>query len=39
MVELMGWRAIGAKLMNFSSNIEMEWEEVPKEENPLPKLF
>jgi len=39
MVELMGWRAIGAKLMNFSSTTEMEWEEMPKEENPQPELF
>ena len=39
MVELMGWRAIGAKLMNYSKTVEMEWEELPKEENPQPELF
>ena len=26
MVEVMGWKAIGAKLMDFSKTIEMEWE-------------
>ncbi len=39
MVELMGWRAIGAKLMNYSKTVEMEWDELPKEENPQPELF
>ncbi len=39
MVELMGWKAIGAKLMNFSKTAEMEWEELPKDENPQPELF
>ena len=39
MVELMGWRAIGAKLMNYSKTVEMEWEELPKDNNPQPKLF
>ena len=39
MVELMGWRAIGAKLMNYSKTVEMEWEELPKDDNPMPELF
>ena len=39
MVELMGWRAIGAKLMNYSKTVEMEWEELPKDDNPQPELF
>ena len=26
MVEVMGWRAIGAKLVDFSKSVEMEWE-------------
>ena len=29
----MGWKAIGAKLMDFSKTVEMSWEEKPKEEN------
>ena len=33
MVEVMGWKAIGAKLMDFSKTVEMSWEEKPKEEN------
>ncbi len=32
MVEVMGWRAVGAKLMDFSKTVEMSWEERPKEE-------
>ncbi len=39
MVELMGWRAIGAKLMNYSKTVEMQWEELPKDDNPMPELF
>jgi topoisomerase-4 subunit A len=27
MVEVMGWRAIGAKLTDFSKSVEMEWED------------
>ncbi|MFZ1529465.1 MAG: DNA gyrase/topoisomerase IV subunit A [Ferruginibacter sp.] len=26
MVELMGWKAVGAKLVDFSKSVEMEWE-------------
>lgn len=32
MVEVMGWRAVGAKLMDFSKTVEMSWEEKPKDE-------
>jgi topoisomerase-4 subunit A len=32
MVEVMGWKAVGAKLMDFSKTVEMSWEERPKEE-------
>jgi topoisomerase-4 subunit A len=32
MVEVMGWKAVGAKLMDFSKTVEMQWEERPKEE-------
>ncbi len=33
MVEVMGYKAIGAKLMDFSKTVEMEWLEPLKEEN------
>ena len=26
MVEVMGWKAVGAKLVDFSKSVEMEWE-------------
>ena len=39
MVEVMGWKAVGAKLMDFSKTIEMEWETKPKDENAQPELF
>ncbi len=39
MVEVMGWKAVGAKLMDFSKSIEMEWEIKPKEDTNQPELF
>jgi len=39
MVEVMGWKAIGAKLMDFSKNVTMEWEPRPKDDNNQPELF
>ncbi|MEY2900907.1 MAG: hypothetical protein RLY89_13 [Bacteroidota bacterium] len=39
MVEVMGWKAVGAKLTDFSKTIEMSWEQQPKDENPQPELF
>lgn len=39
MVEVMGWKAVGAKLTDYSKTIEMTWEQLPKEENPQPELF
>ncbi|HEX3023625.1 MAG TPA: DNA gyrase/topoisomerase IV subunit A [Chitinophagaceae bacterium] len=39
MVEVMGWKAVGAKLMDFSKSIEMAWEPKPKDENKQPELF
>ncbi|HNL82569.1 MAG TPA: DNA gyrase/topoisomerase IV subunit A, partial [Chitinophagaceae bacterium] len=39
MVEVMGWKAIGAKLMDFSKTVEMEWIQVPKVENNQTELF
>jgi topoisomerase IV subunit A len=38
LVEVMGWKAIGAKLIDFNKSIEMEWI-MPKEENPQRDLF
>ncbi len=26
LVEVMGWKAVGAKLVDFSKSVEMEWE-------------
>lgn len=39
MVEVMGWKAVGAKLTEYSKTIEMEWEHKPKEESPQQELF
>ncbi len=39
MVEVMGWKAVGAKLMDFSKTIEMEWEASLKDDNNQPELF
>ena len=39
MVDIMGWKAVGAKLTDYSKTIEMEWEHKAKEENPAPELF
>ncbi len=39
MVETMGWKAIGAKLMDYSKTIQMQWEEAPKEDKSQPELF
>ncbi|MBH2003478.1 MAG: DNA gyrase/topoisomerase IV subunit A, partial [Sphingobacteriia bacterium] len=38
MVEVMGWKAVGAKLTDYSKTIEMEWEQAaPKD--AAPELF
>ncbi|AYD46967.1 DNA gyrase/topoisomerase IV subunit A [Arachidicoccus soli] len=37
LVEVMGWKAIGAKLMDFSKTVEMEW--APKQDAEQPSLF
>jgi topoisomerase-4 subunit A len=39
MVEVMGWKAVGAKLTDYSKTIEMTWEQQPKDEHPQPELF
>ncbi|GAC1383633.1 MAG: DNA gyrase/topoisomerase IV subunit A [Ginsengibacter sp.] len=37
MVDVMGWKAIGSKLLDYSKNVEMEWE--VKEAPAAPDLF
>lgn len=37
MVEVMGWRAVGAKLVDFSKSVEMEW--VKDKSNSQAELF
>ncbi len=37
MVDVMGWKAVGAKLVDFNKNIMMEWE--PKGDARQPELF
>ncbi|MBC7890508.1 MAG: DNA gyrase/topoisomerase IV subunit A [Ferruginibacter sp.] len=39
MVEVMGWKAVGAKLTEFSKNVEMEWEKKLETDNPQGDLF
>jgi topoisomerase-4 subunit A len=36
-VEIMGWKAVGAKLVDFSKSVEMEW--VRKKDSQQPELF
>ncbi|MDB5248709.1 MAG: gyrase/topoisomerase subunit [Segetibacter sp.] len=38
-VEVMGWKAIGNKLVNFSKEVEMEWEAKTAEDDVQAKLF
>lgn len=38
-VEIMGWKAIGAKLLNFSKSVQMHWEEKPKDDSGQIELF
>ena len=39
LVEVMGWKAAGAKLTEYSKTIEMEWEKKEVSDNPQPELF
>ena len=39
MVEIMGWKAVGAKLTDYSKTIQMEWAQKHKEGNGQPELF
>ncbi|MBI1341820.1 MAG: DNA gyrase/topoisomerase IV subunit A [Terrimonas sp.] len=36
-VEVMGWKAVGNKLLDYSKSVEMEWER--KQDNQQPELF
>lgn len=38
-VEVMGWKAVGAKLADYSKSVEMEWEKKKAEDNQQPELF
>jgi topoisomerase-4 subunit A len=38
MVEVMGWKAVGAKLTDYSKTVEMEWDK-PVEEGAQAALF
>ncbi len=38
LVEVMGWKAVGAKLVDFSKSVEMEWE-VKENDNGQGELF
>jgi topoisomerase-4 subunit A len=37
--DVMGWKAIGAKLLNFSKSVSMHWEEAPKDNTNQIELF
>lgn len=39
MVEVMGWKAVGTKLLDYSKSVTMEWEKKSEEENKQPELF
>ena len=39
LVEVMGWKAVGAKLTEYNKSVEMEWERKRGDENPQGELF
>lgn len=39
MVDITGWKAVGAKLTDFSKSVEMEWEEQENTQSPQAALF
>ncbi len=39
LVEIMGWKAVGAKLVDFSKSIKMEWEKKKGPADDQPELF
>jgi topoisomerase IV subunit A len=38
-VEVMGWKAVGAKLVDYSKSIQMEWEKKKGDNKAQPELF
>lgn len=38
-VEVMGWKAVGAKLADFTKSTQMEWEKSKPDPNTQPELF
>ena len=39
LVEVMGWKAVGAKLTEYSKSVEMEWEKKERKDDGQPELF
>ena len=39
LVEVMGWKAVGAKLTEYSKSVEMEWEKPHEDKDKQPELF
>ena len=39
LVEIMGWKAVGAKLVDFSKSVKMEWEKKKGANDDQPELF
>lgn len=39
LVEVMGWRALGSKLVDYNKSVEMEWEVSAKGKKMQPELF
>jgi len=39
LLEVMGWKAVGAKLTEYSKSVEMEWEKKKDDDNPQGELF
>jgi topoisomerase-4 subunit A len=37
--EVMGWKTVGAKLIDFTKSVEMEWEKTEKKDSDQPQLF
>lgn len=38
-VEVMGWKAVGAKLADFTKSTQLEWEKTKPDNNAQPELF
>ena len=39
MVEVTGWKSVGAKLMDYAKAIQMHWEGAPPADQQQPELF